>query len=49
MIPRQDVIWLDIAEPIEVLWQRAKESGRARFLVAREVRQPARNDHARRP
>lgn len=36
MIPRQDVIWLDIEEPIEVLWQRAKESGHARFLVARE-------------
>lgn len=36
MIPRQDVIWLDVEEPIEVLWQRAKESGHARFLVARE-------------
>ena len=36
MIPRQDVIWLDIEDPIEVLWQRAKESGHARFLVARE-------------
>lgn len=36
MIPRQDIIWLDIEEPIEVLWQRAKESGHARFLVARE-------------
>lgn len=36
MIPRQDVIWLDIEEPIEVLWQRAKESGHARFLVARQ-------------
>jgi putative hemolysin len=36
MIPRQDVIWLDIDEPIEVLWQQAKESGHARFLVARE-------------
>lgn len=36
MIPRQDVIWLDIEEPIEVLWQRAKESGHARFLVSRE-------------
>ncbi|GFE80358.1 hypothetical protein GCM10011487_23580 [Steroidobacter agaridevorans] len=36
MIPRQDVIWLDIEEPVEVLWQRAKESGHARFLVARE-------------
>ena len=36
MIPRQDVIWLDIEEPVAVLWQRAKESGHARFLVARE-------------
>lgn len=36
MVPRQDVIWLDIEEPLEVLWQRAKESGHARFLVARE-------------
>lgn len=36
MVPRQDVIWLDIEAPIEVLWQRAKESGHARFLVARE-------------
>jgi magnesium and cobalt exporter, CNNM family len=36
MIPRQDVIWLDIEDPIEVLWQQAKESGHARFLIARE-------------
>lgn len=36
MVPRQDVIWLDIEEPIEVLWQRSKESGHARFLVCRE-------------
>jgi putative hemolysin len=36
MIPRQDVIWLDIDEPIEVLWQQAKSSGHARFLIARE-------------
>ncbi|HEU4601162.1 MAG TPA: hemolysin family protein [Steroidobacteraceae bacterium] len=36
MIPRQDVIWLDIDEPIQVLWQQAKASGHARFLVARE-------------
>ena len=35
MVPRQDVIWLDIEEPLEVIWQRAKESGHARFLVAR--------------
>ena len=36
MIPRQDVIWLDLDEPIEVLWQQAKSSGHARFLIARE-------------
>ena len=35
MIPRQDVIWLDIEEPLPMLWQQAKESGHARFLVAR--------------
>lgn len=36
MIPRQDVVWLDIEEPIEALWQQARSSGHARFLVARE-------------
>jgi putative hemolysin len=36
MVPRQDVIWLDVDEPLETLWQRAKESGHARFLIARE-------------
>jgi putative hemolysin len=36
MIPRQDVIWLDIEESIESLWQQAKASGHARFLIARE-------------
>jgi len=35
MIPRQDVIWLDLDEPLDALWQQAKESGHARFLVAR--------------
>lgn len=35
MIPRQDVIWLDIEESLEQLWQQAKDSGHARFLVAR--------------
>jgi putative hemolysin len=35
MIPRQDVIWLDLDEPLEAIWQQAKESGHARFLVAR--------------
>ncbi|HEX7011350.1 MAG TPA: hemolysin family protein [Steroidobacteraceae bacterium] len=36
MIPRQDIIWLDIEEPIEELWKQARESGHARFLIARE-------------
>lgn len=35
MVPRQDIIWLDVEKPIDVLWQQAKESGHARFLVAR--------------
>ena len=35
MIPRQDVIWLDLEEPLATLWHQAKESGHARFLVAR--------------
>src|SRR5688500_9481506 len=35
MIPRQDVIWLDLEEPLESVWQQAKESGHARFLGAR--------------
>ncbi|AMN46758.1 hypothetical protein ACG33_06535 [Steroidobacter denitrificans] len=36
MIPRQDIIWLDIEEPLPDLWQQAKDSGHARFLVARD-------------
>lgn len=36
MIPRQDMIWLDINEPLPELWQQAKNSGHARFLVARD-------------
>ena len=35
MVPRQDVIWLDLDEPLPAIWQQAKESGHARFLVAR--------------
>ncbi|HEY6640593.1 hemolysin family protein [Povalibacter sp.] len=35
MIPRQDVIWLDLDEPLDALWKQAKDSGHARFLVAR--------------
>jgi putative hemolysin len=36
MIPRQDVIWLDVDDQIELLWEQSKSSGHARFLVARE-------------
>jgi putative hemolysin len=35
MVPRQDVIWLDLDESLEALWQQASDSGHARFLVAR--------------
>ncbi|MGE0583353.1 MAG: hemolysin family protein [Steroidobacteraceae bacterium] len=34
MVPRQDIIWLDLDEPLPQLWQEAKESGHARFLAA---------------
>src|SRR5690606_31936275 len=36
MIPRQDVIWLDIDDPLDQLWAQAKRSGHARFLIARD-------------
>lgn len=36
MIPRQDIVWLDADEPLDSLWQQAKSSGHARFLVARQ-------------
>lgn len=35
MVPRQDVVWLDLEDPLPELWQTAKQSGHARFLVAR--------------
>jgi putative hemolysin len=35
MVPRPDVIWLDADEPIAALWEQAKQSGHARFIVAR--------------
>lgn len=35
MVPRQDVIWLDLDESLEALWRQASDSGHARFLVAR--------------
>jgi putative hemolysin len=36
MVPRQDIVWLDINDPLDLVWQQAKESGHARFLIARE-------------
>jgi putative hemolysin len=35
MVPRQDVVWLDLDEPLPTLWQQAKESGHSHFLAAR--------------
>jgi putative hemolysin len=35
MVPRQDVVWLDLDEPLPALWQQAKDSGHAHFLAAR--------------
>lgn len=35
MVPRQDVTWLDLDEPLPVLWEQAKASGHSRFLAAR--------------
>jgi putative hemolysin len=33
MVPRGDVIWLDVNEPLEELWRQARTSGHARFPV----------------
>lgn len=35
MVPRRDVLWLDLDEPLEQLWEQARRSGHARFPVAR--------------
>ncbi|HYM33745.1 MAG TPA: hemolysin family protein, partial [Steroidobacteraceae bacterium] len=35
MVPRPDLIWLDLDEPLASLWEQAKNSGHARFIVAR--------------
>lgn len=35
MVPRQDVTWLDLDEPLSALWEQAKASGHSRFLAAR--------------
>lgn len=33
MVPRVDIIWLDVHEPLEALWAQARASGHSRFLV----------------
>lgn len=35
MVPRGDIIWLDMNEPLAQLWQEARDSGHARFLLCR--------------
>jgi len=35
MVPRGDILWLDIEEPVATLWDEASRSGHARFLLCR--------------
>ncbi|MFO1504274.1 MAG: hemolysin family protein [Steroidobacteraceae bacterium] len=35
MVPRGDILWLDVNEPIATLWDEARRSGHARFLLCR--------------
>jgi putative hemolysin len=35
MVSRQDLVWLDLDEPLPALWQQAKDSGQSHFLAAR--------------
>jgi len=35
MVPRGDILWLDIKEPVATLWDEARRSGHARFLLCR--------------
>jgi putative hemolysin len=35
MVPRGDILWLDINEPVTTLWDEARRSGHARFLLCR--------------
>ena len=35
MVPRGDILWLDIEEPVGTLWDEASRSGHARFLLCR--------------
>ena len=35
MVPRGDILWLDVNEPVPTLWDEARRSGHARFLLCR--------------
>ena len=35
MVPRGDILWLDVNEPVGTLWDEARRSGHARFLLCR--------------
>ncbi|MDR2215745.1 MAG: hemolysin family protein [Nevskiaceae bacterium] len=35
MVPRGDILWLDAGEPLTTLWDEARRSGHARFLLCR--------------
>jgi putative hemolysin len=35
MVPRGDILWLDANESVSVLWDEARKSGHARFLLCR--------------
>jgi putative hemolysin len=35
MVPRGDILWLDIDEPVTKLWEEARASGHTRFLMCR--------------
>lgn len=35
MVPRGDILWLDVNEPVATLWDEARHSGHARFLLCR--------------
>jgi putative hemolysin len=35
MVPRGDILWLDVNEPVHTLWDEARRSGHARFLLCR--------------
>ena len=35
MVPRGDILWLDAGEPVAALWDEARKSGHARFLLCR--------------